>query len=85
MGGDEFVIMFPETDQESAKIIVGQLEQYLSEEVRKNGWSVTFSIGVLTCIKIPETFDLAIRAADSLMYEVKRHGKNSTIYSTYTG
>jgi PleD family two-component response regulator len=53
--------------------------------MRQNNWLITFSIGVMTCIAVPDTTDELVKAADELMYAVKRNGKNAIKYSTYPG
>jgi diguanylate cyclase (GGDEF)-like protein len=83
LGGDEFAILLPETDQEQAQAAVGKLRQSLLSEMRLEGWSVTFSIGVLTCAEPPQTVDEVIKFADNLMYEVKKNGKNSAKFKEY--
>jgi diguanylate cyclase (GGDEF)-like protein len=85
LGGDEFALLFPETDQESARVILAKIHSGLLEAMRQNNWLITFSIGVLTCIAIPDTTDELVKAADELMYAVKRSGKNAVKYSTYPG
>ncbi|MCK7512332.1 MAG: GGDEF domain-containing protein [Desulfobacterales bacterium] len=49
LGGDEFALLLSETDQESARVAISNIQSKLSEEMRQNNWPVTFSIGVLTC------------------------------------
>jgi PleD family two-component response regulator len=53
--------------------------------MQQNQWSVTFSIGALTCIAIPHTFEEMIKRVDDLMYIVKTNGKNAISYSIYSG
>jgi len=43
----------------------------------QSGWQVTASIGVITCNKVCETFDVLLGTADKLMYVAKGKGKNS--------
>ena len=85
LGGDEFALLFPETDQESAKIIFTNLHSGLLDEMQKNNWSITFSIGVVTCKVSPHTTDELVKMADELMYLVKSNGKNTVKYSVYEG
>lgn len=77
LGGDEFGILMPETDYESSRLAMGRIRKTLSEIMIKNGWPVSFSIGVITCRHVPPTVDEMIRMADDLMYEVKHSGKNN--------
>jgi len=83
LGGDEFALLLPETDQETAQIVISEIQNHLTDEIHKNNWSATFSIGVLTFTQIPPTVEKMIEAADTLMYVVKQNGKNSIKYSTY--
>jgi diguanylate cyclase (GGDEF)-like protein len=81
IGGDEFVVLLPETDQAAAKIVINQIHRNLNEESSKHAWPVTFSIGVLTCTGTPPRVGEMIKAADNLMYAVKHRGKNAVNYS----
>jgi diguanylate cyclase (GGDEF)-like protein len=83
LGGDEFAFLLPETGPEAAQVVISQVQKNLLSEMRKNNWPVTFSIGVLTCIKAPSTTDELIRLADELMYSVKNNGKDAICYSIY--
>jgi diguanylate cyclase (GGDEF)-like protein len=85
LGGDEFALLLPETDQAGAKVAISKIQIGLLDEMHKNNWPVTFSIGVLTCVNMPQTTDELIKRADELMYLVKKNGKNSINYSVYTG
>jgi diguanylate cyclase (GGDEF)-like protein len=85
LGGDEFAVLFPETDQEAARIIFSKIQNSFVEAVQQKNWSITFSVGVLTCKVAPQTIDELIRMADELMYLAKSDGKNTVRYSTYTG
>lgn len=82
LGGDEFVLLLPETDQESAYVVINKIRGELLEEMRQQNWPITFSIGVLTCRVAPNTIDELIKMADDLMYSVKHDGKNAVKYFT---
>lgn len=85
LGGDEFIVLLPETDQDTAQIVVSKIQNTLNDEMRRKHWPVTFSIGVLTCLKAQITTDELIKRADSLMYSVKKDGKNGIAYASYAG
>lgn len=85
IGGDEFVLFLPDTDQHAAQIIVPKVRLSLMEEMLKSDWPVTFSIGVLTCSEASSNADELIQRADALMYSVKEAGKNNIAYGTYPG
>jgi diguanylate cyclase (GGDEF)-like protein len=85
LGGDEFAVLLPETNQESAQVVLSKLQCDILVEMQQSNWPVTLSIGVLTCIDAPHTTDEIVRMVDDLMYSVKRGSKNAIKYSTYTG
>jgi diguanylate cyclase (GGDEF)-like protein len=80
LGGDEFALLLPETNQESAKVAISKIQKSLLEEMQKNKWPVTFSIGVLTCVEAKVSADELVKQADNLMYAAKNSGKNSVKY-----
>lgn len=77
MGGDEFVILLPETDAAAAKAKVEQLRELLLALARQRNWPVTYSIGLVTFLHPPKSTDEMIGEADHLMYAVKRGTKNN--------
>jgi len=77
IGGDEFVILMPETDADAAQTVIRRARRRLLEVASAHGWPVTFSIGVVTWDTPPHSVDEMLRAADEQMYAVKRHGKNA--------
>jgi diguanylate cyclase (GGDEF)-like protein len=85
LGGDEFALLLPETDQESARVAISNIQGKLLEEMRQNNWPVTFSIGVLTCNSAVHTTDELVKMADELMYSVKNDSKNAIKYSICAG
>lgn len=80
IGGDEFLCLLPETNSESAKAAMEKAVHLLSDHMKSSRWNVTFSIGVVTFESPPESINLAISAADELMYKVKNKGKNNIFY-----
>lgn len=82
MGGDEFAILCPETDEEAAHAVVTEVMQRLDEEMRKGGWPVTFSVGAVTCHQAPPSSQYLVKMADDLMYSVKLSTKNGVRFSS---
>jgi diguanylate cyclase (GGDEF)-like protein len=80
LGGDEFAVLLPDTGADGARACLAKLNDLLLEAMRQQGWSVTFSIGVVTFEHSPATVDAMVRRADQLMYSVKQHGKNRTAF-----
>jgi len=84
LGGDEFALLLPETDQKSARVIISKIQNLLLREMQQSKWPVTFSIGVLTCNGAPKTTNELMKIADEIMYSVKRNGKNAIKYYKFT-
>jgi diguanylate cyclase (GGDEF)-like protein/PAS domain S-box-containing protein len=76
MGGDEFEIMLPETNAESARVVLDKLHAALQRALASNHWSVTLSIGAATFLVPPRSLEHAVRLADETMYSIKNQGKN---------
>ena len=83
LGGDEFAFLFPETDEASARTALAKFQGFFLEEMHKNNWSITLSIGVLTCKSPPASTDELVRIVDELMYSAKHEGKNAIKFSIY--
>jgi diguanylate cyclase (GGDEF)-like protein len=83
LGGDEFAILMPVVDQDDAKEAVGRVQSRLLKEMKKHKWPITFTIVVLTCVKIPQTSDELIKRLEDLMVAAKKGGKNSVSYTMY--
>jgi diguanylate cyclase (GGDEF)-like protein len=85
LGGDEFILLLPEIGHDAARVTVRKIQSALLDEMRRNHWPVTLSIGVVTYVDGPITVDELIRRADELMYSVKETGKNAIAYATCAG
>jgi diguanylate cyclase (GGDEF)-like protein len=83
VGGDEFVVLLPETNAQTAPVGISNMQHALLNEMNENGWSVTFSIGVLTLSASRLSVDEMIGRADQLMYIVKNSGKNNIQYAIH--
>lgn len=83
LGGDEFAVLLTSIDQEQARLIVERLQASLLEKMMANGWEITFSIGVLTVLRIPESLDKLVSMTDALMYDVKGKSKDAIQYAMY--
>src|SRR3954452_17239767 len=62
LGGDEFAILMPETDADDSKVAIRKVETKLKESAVRQ-WPVTFSIGVVTFEKVPDSADEMVRMA----------------------
>jgi len=83
VGGDEFVVLLPETNAQIAPVAISNMQRALLNEMNENGWSVTFSIGVLTLSDPRLSVDEMLGRTDQLMYIVKNSGKNNIQYAIH--
>jgi diguanylate cyclase (GGDEF)-like protein len=77
LGGDEFAVLMPETGDDAAQVVIRRVRRELLEVVKRRGWPVTLSVGVVTWDTPPASVDDVLRASDELMYTAKRLGKNT--------
>ena len=85
IGGDEFTICYPETEEDQVRQAIAKLVGALDIMTSQSGWEVTASIGVVTCT--PDaclTYDALLGRADRLMYVAKGSGKNAAEFETVT-
>jgi len=83
VGGDEFVVLLPETNKQTAPIVMSNMQRALLKEMDENGWAVTFSIGVLTLTAPQISVNEMLGRVDQLMYVVKNGGKNNIHYASH--
>lgn len=72
IGGDEFAILLPETDEESALGVIARIRAHLAEHNRREGHRpVSMALGAATAAP-HDRLEPAMRLADARMYEDKR-------------
>lgn len=82
-GGDEFIVMLPETDKMQA-VLLGQriLKSIQEHEYQYNGSRIqmTVSLGISSCIDLNllqnQSMDETIRLADEALFKAKEKGRN---------
>ncbi len=77
LGGDEFIILLPETGAESARSVADKLKNVVYEKMKYYNWPVSISIGLAIYNKLPINVDELIKMSDQLMYTAKHEGKNN--------
>jgi two-component system cell cycle response regulator len=79
MGGDEFVVVMPETDQDAALQIAERLRSRIGD-TPVEGVAVTVSVGAAASRPDEEEeLDATLQRADAALYEAKRAGGNRVI------
>ncbi|MDX1583605.1 MAG: GGDEF domain-containing protein, partial [Thermoanaerobaculia bacterium] len=71
LGGDEFAILLPETDEESVRTILDKVVDKVESYAVVEGRHASVSAGAVVSVS-PPGLDELLRAADRLMYDVKR-------------
>ena len=86
-GGDEFVILMPETGIEQAQILAERLRLWIATDPMLNERKITGSFGVATFPVHGASIEDIIRVADAGMYVSKRGGGNrvSTVEEFHEG
>lgn len=82
-GGEEFVVLMPDTDLESSEVVANRLLQAIGGKpiaTRSAGeLTVTCSIGCTSSLE-SDTADSLLKRADDALYEAKNGGRNRIIY-----
>jgi diguanylate cyclase (GGDEF)-like protein len=76
-GGDEFIVLMPETGSEQAQVLAERLRQWLASDPMLAEHHVTGSFGVASFPMHGFSIEDIIRVADAGMYVSKRSGGNS--------
>jgi diguanylate cyclase (GGDEF)-like protein len=85
LGGDEFALFLPDTDAAGGAALLADLRDGLRREIAREGWPISCSIGAATFCDAPQDVEAIVRHADSLMYAVKREGKDDLRHAVVVG
>jgi diguanylate cyclase len=80
-GGEEFVVILPDTSTAEATEVLTRLQRELTKELFLEGDQrilITFSAGVVQ-VQSGETLEQVLQRADLAMYAAKRAGKNRVV------
>jgi two-component system, cell cycle response regulator len=83
-GGEEFVIVMPETDMAVAAIVAERIRRRIASEpfVIRDGATaldVTISIGIAALSGVEDNAALILKRADQALYRAKRDGRNRVV------
>ena len=79
VGGEEFALILPDTDDQGAFVIAERLRCDLREEFSGDTVAITISFGVASYPQQGETAASLLRAADEALYAAKESGRNRTM------
>lgn len=84
-GGEEFLIVLPETDNNGAQVVAREILQGISNLAIPHpasplGQQVTVSIGIATALAVREQqHTCLLKAADNALYQAKQEGRNRIV------
>ncbi|BCW89034.1 Response regulator PleD [Alphaproteobacteria bacterium SO-S41] len=83
-GGEEFVVIMPETDVAFAYAVAERLRQNVADvpfpiSSSDKALTVTVSIGVTSIERPDDTADTILKRADAALYRAKRDGRNRVV------
>jgi two-component system cell cycle response regulator len=84
LGGEEFVIVMPETDMAVAAVVAERLRRRVASEgfaIQQGASSVdvTISIGIATLAAAGDSAASLLKRADQALYRAKRDGRNRVV------
>nr|WP_295832059.1 PleD family two-component system response regulator [uncultured Azospirillum sp.] len=84
LGGEEFIVILPDTDGEAALIVAERLRSRIADtpftvSAGRGEINVTVSIGISIGGRLGDTAEGLVRRADEALYEAKRSGRNCVI------
>jgi hypothetical protein len=87
IGGEEFVLLLPETDEAAAETTAERLRKAIQVHTRAlpgENLEVTVSIGVAGASLAMSGFEVLLKHADEALYEAKRTGRNRVVRASRT-
>jgi diguanylate cyclase (GGDEF)-like protein len=82
LGGEEFVLLLPETNEADAGIVAERLRKTIEDHSRVfpgNDTRISVSIGVASATLSMPNFEAMLKRADEALYEAKRRGRNQVV------
>ena len=82
IGGEEFAVLLPETDQQSARLVAERIRQKIENMViafEEQSIKITVSIGVATIAIVDKSLDQVFQRADAALYQAKNSGRNRVV------
>ena len=81
-GGEEFLILLPDTTLDVARQVAERLRQHVAQYEIKDVGHITLSLGVAHCSSGSADLNAAIKRADEALYQAKRQGRNQVATAT---
>ncbi len=84
LGGEEFIVILPDTDGEGAQAVAERLRQRIGDTPFRvsapvGEIAVTVSVGVSIGGRLGDTAEAVVKRADEALYDAKRQGRNCVV------
>ena len=80
-GGEEFMLLCPNLNQERTLLLAEKLRETLAQETFANNLKITASFGVGVNSDKAMHFDELFKQVDNALYKAKQQGRNCVIYA----
>lgn len=77
LGGEEFVVLLPETSMDVAQVVAERIRSSINAMLEPTRFTV--SIGVTTNLPIGDTVEALLARADAAMYQAKERGRDQVV------
>jgi len=84
IGGDEFVLLLPDTDAREAVLVVDRVRKLLVDQATGD-FPMTTSVGIASYRFPPNTVDALLAGADDLLYQAKGRGGDTVVGMVVVG
>jgi diguanylate cyclase (GGDEF)-like protein len=84
IGGDEFVLLLPDTDAREAMVVVDRVRKILKDE-EALAHPMTSSVGIASYRFPPSSVDAMLAGADELLYQAKDRGGDTVVGMVIVG
>ncbi|MCP5224332.1 MAG: diguanylate cyclase [Thauera sp.] len=84
-GGEEFLVLLPETTLEGARTVAEKLRDIVERTPHPAAGRMTISIGLAMAEKINGELAAVMAQADAALYEAKRTGRNRVVVASQSG
>ena len=78
-GGDEFVLLIPETDEQACHALINRIKQATENKFSREGWPISISVGFVTDCGRRRSADEILHEADMRMYSDKKSKTASSL------
>lgn len=75
IGGDEFALLLPETEQNSCELVIRRIMTDAEIEFQKQGWPISLSVGCVAETGKNRSIMEILHDADKIMYSIKNAKK----------